>query len=140
MAVPVCLLLIGAMLAVWRMRVPRTPDIVRAPRAPGVITTPTLPEQAAMARSPLPEAKKTNAVHSFAHQQSPAKLKALPRLAVFPTPRPLTPEEQALVTFAQHGPPAVQRAVLNDQQHWDDPIIVAGLSRQPLPADTQQDR
>ena len=64
----------------------------------------------------------------------------LPKLDVFPTPTPLSPQEQALAAFAQHGPPAVQRAVLDDQQHWDDPIIVADLREQPVAAGNPQDQ
>jgi hypothetical protein len=64
----------------------------------------------------------------------------LPKLAVFPTPRPLTPEEEALVAFAKHGPPEVQRAVLEDQKHWDDPIIVAESGKPPPQSGNQQDQ
>lgn len=64
----------------------------------------------------------------------------LPKLEVFPTPAPLSAQEQALVAFAKHGPPAVQRAVLEDQKHWDDPIIVAGLEKEPLQARNPQDQ
>ncbi len=64
----------------------------------------------------------------------------LPKLDVFPTPTPLSPQEQALAAFAQHGPPAVQRAVLEDQQHWDDPIIVADLREQSVAAGNPQDQ
>jgi hypothetical protein len=63
-----------------------------------------------------------------------------PKLDVFPTPTPLSPEEQALVAFAKYGPPAVQRAVLEDQKHWDDPIIVAELRAQPMQAGKPEDQ
>ncbi|MGB6871788.1 MAG: hypothetical protein WBD93_19395, partial [Acidobacteriaceae bacterium] len=69
-----------------------------------------------------------------------ANRRTLPKLDVFPTPRPLTPEEQALVAFAKQGPPAVQRAVIEDQKHWDDPVIVAELQEKSSSAGNQQDR
>lgn len=61
-----------------------------------------------------------------------------PKLYVFPTPRPLTDEEQALVAFARRAPPAVKKAVIEDQQHWDDPVIVADLRNPPLESGNQQ--
>jgi hypothetical protein len=74
------------------------------------------------------------------HREVASTTTALPKLAVFPTPRPLTPEEEALVAFAKHGPPEVQRAVLEDQKHWDDPIIVAESGKPPPQSGNQQDQ
>ena len=63
-----------------------------------------------------------------------------PKLEVFPTPRPLTAEEQALVAFVRRAPPAVKKAVIEDQQHWDDPIIVADLRDPSLQSGSHQDQ
>ena len=65
-----------------------------------------------------------------------------PKQEVFPTPRPLSREEQALIRFAREGPPAVKKAVLEDQKHWDDPMItdVAELAPKPPGSRSQQDR
>jgi hypothetical protein len=68
------------------------------------------------------------------------KSQPLPKLEVFPTPTPLSPQEEALAAFVKYGPPAVQRAVLEDQKHWDDPIIVADLREQPVQAGNPQDQ
>jgi len=59
----------------------------------------------------------------------------LPKLAVFPTPAPLTPEEQALMRFAEQAQPGTQHAVLEAQKHLGDPITIAKLRIRPLDAD-----
>jgi hypothetical protein len=63
----------------------------------------------------------------------------MPKLDVFPSPRPLSPEEQALVAFALRAPSEAKKAVVEDQQHWDDPIIVADLRKLVLQSGNQQD-
>jgi hypothetical protein len=129
--------LIAVMVAVWVTRGPRMSEIAPAPQAPGVIAVPYSVAQPAVAQVRTPVIRR-----AMRPRRTPTGPEAapLPKLAVFPTPRPLSPEEQALVAFAQHGPPAVQHAVLEDQKHWDDPIIVAGLSKQPLQSGNQQDQ
>jgi hypothetical protein len=64
----------------------------------------------------------------------------MPKLDVFPSPRPLTVEEQGLVVFAMQAPPVVKKAVIEDQQQWDKPIIVAELRKASLNSDNQQDQ
>lgn len=136
-AAPVSLLLLAAAI-VWLLRAPRTPKIAWAPQPPRVAVVPAHPVKAAASAPQMPAPM--HAHRSFARRDQVAATAAPPKLPVFPTPRPLSAQEQALVAFAQHGPPAVQRAVLEDQKHWDDPIIVAGLSRQPPVPDSQQDQ
>ncbi|HEY1808251.1 MAG TPA: hypothetical protein VGG42_06795 [Acidobacteriaceae bacterium] len=130
---------VAAMVAIWILWTPRLPHIARGPKAPDVVALPIPASHAALVSSP--EVRRTT--H---HGRSPAPIEraatrsSLPKLDVFPTPQPLSPQEQALVAFAKHGPRDVQRAVLQDQQHWDDPIIVADLQKQPQPTGSQQDR
>jgi hypothetical protein len=64
----------------------------------------------------------------------------LPKLDVFPTPHPLTQQEQGLVVFVTQAPPEVRKAVIEDQQHWDDPIIVADLQNRPVVSGSPQNR
>ena len=133
--------LIAVFAAMWTPRVPRLPQtarqIARVPQAPPVVTVPNSPVLPAVAQVQAPAIRRAPRIRRTAAGR---EVTPLPKLAVFPTPRPLTPEEQALVAFARHGPPAVQRAVLEDQKHWDDPIIVADLqNRSPQPG-TQQDQ
>jgi RNA binding exosome subunit len=53
-------------------------------------------------------------------------------MEVFPTPRPLTAEEQALVTFAAQASPAAKREVIEAERHLGDPIVIAELKIHPL--------
>jgi hypothetical protein len=133
-AIPAAACLIAlAIAAVWLLRMPRVPEIARTPAPPRIVAQTRIP--AAPAPHPSVPAAPRKSSRVIAANSQP-----LPKLDVFPTPTPLSPQERALVAFAQHGPPAVQRAVLEDQKHWDDPIIVAGMRKSPPEAVNQQDR
>jgi RNA binding exosome subunit len=56
----------------------------------------------------------------------------LPKLEVFPTLRPLTAEEQALVAFAEQATPEQKKQVMEAEQHLGDPIAIAELKIRPL--------
>ncbi|MFZ0630006.1 MAG: hypothetical protein WA399_05550 [Acidobacteriaceae bacterium] len=133
--------LVAVAFALWAFTGPRVPEIAWSPKAPGAVAVPIRPLRSAVATNtvsvfrPTAQARRTSEVREFA-----ANRRTLPKLDVFPTPRPLTPEEQALVAFAKQGPPAVQRAVIEDQKHWDDPVIVAELQEKSSSAGNQQDR
>jgi hypothetical protein len=133
--------LVAAMVALWVMRTPEVPEIARLPQAPKAVAAPDHPAHAAIAEVQVSGNRRARHAGSpAAHREVAASTTTLAKLAVFPTPRPLTPEEQALVAFANHGPPEVQRAVLEDQKHWDDPVIVADLRNRSLRPGSQQDR
>ena len=56
----------------------------------------------------------------------------LPKREVFPTPEPLTPQEQALVAFAaQASKPEIQ-ALVQARQEAEAPLAIAALHIQPL--------
>lgn len=57
---------------------------------------------------------------------------ALPKLDVFPTPQPLTPQEQALVVFVAQAPEAGRKAVAEAQQRIEAPISIAAIRIPPL--------
>jgi hypothetical protein len=56
----------------------------------------------------------------------------LPKLDVFPTPQPLTPEEQVLAVFAAKAPLTERQALLDAQKQADAPLSIAALQIQPL--------
>jgi hypothetical protein len=120
------LVIVATMGAAWMMRTPQRAEIAWVPKAPGLAVVesqkiiPGRPQRTSLPRLPA-------APH------------ALPRLDVFPTPRPLSEEEQTLVAFAQAAPPAVKKAVVEDQEHFDDPNIVAGMRRPSVESDGKQD-
>ncbi|MDE3150299.1 MAG: hypothetical protein KGL37_12590 [Acidobacteriota bacterium] len=61
-----------------------------------------------------------------------AKPAPLPKLDVFPTPRPLTPEEQALVEFAAHATKAERESFFAAQQQADEPLQIVAIQIPPL--------
>jgi hypothetical protein len=130
--VAVCLIILAAG-ATWLARTPRIPEVARTPAPARTV---------AQAKPPAPWAR--NASVTTVPKRSPhfavVKSQPLPKLEVFPTPTPLSPQEEALAAFVKYGPPAVQRAVIEDQKHWDDPIIVADLREQPVQAGNPQDQ
>lgn len=132
-AVPAAACFIALVLAaLWFFRAPQIPTVARTPAPPPTIAAthpPALPAQ----RAAIPAHPRRPVVAATASRP-------LPKLAVFPTPTPLSPQEQALVAFAEHAPPAVQRAVLQDQKVWNTTNAIAGPQPHPLPAANLQDQ
>jgi hypothetical protein len=56
----------------------------------------------------------------------------LPKLDVFPTPQPLTREEQALVAYVAHAPQAERKSLIEDQRRMDAPLTIEALEIKPL--------
>jgi hypothetical protein len=59
-------------------------------------------------------------------------VKTLPKLDVFPSPQPLSPEEKALVSFAARAPEPVRQALIDAQTQADAPLNIAAIEIQPL--------
>jgi hypothetical protein len=57
---------------------------------------------------------------------------ALPKLDVFPTPQPLTAEEQALVAFAVSAPESERRSFIEAQKQAEAPLRIAAIEIPPL--------
>jgi len=137
---------------VWGMRSPQRPEIAWKPKAPGVTLSATT-------QSPYPGMKANNGEENMprrlkpeifgqhngtaeavplqngrtAERESWAEAENhLPRMEVFPMPRPLSAEEQALVAFANDVPAKVQQQVIEAQKHVGDPIAIAELKIAPL--------
>jgi hypothetical protein len=56
----------------------------------------------------------------------------LPKLDVFPTPQPLTLQEQAFAAFAVHGPEPERKALATAQQQIDAPLSIAAIHIPPV--------
>lgn len=124
---------------VWMMRGPRRVEIAGVPKAPSVSQVASSPPQVTYTWT----VARTNGAQrnrAFTVREVQGAASQVPKLEVFPTLRPLTAEEQALVAFVRRAPPAVKKAVIEDQQHWDDPIIVADLRKPSLESGSQQDQ
>jgi hypothetical protein len=61
-----------------------------------------------------------------------ASAEPLPRLDVFPTPQPLTPQERALVAVAVQTPLPLRAALAQAQIQDDPPIRIAAIHIPPL--------
>jgi len=123
-----------AMGAMWRMGGSREAEIAWKPAAPGVLQVPMMPKESATNRVWSMEARD----RSRSPRRPQLRIAALPKLEVFPAPRALSPQEQALLAFASEAPAGVRQAVIEDQQYWDTPIVVAEVKIRPLGEDEQQ--
>ncbi len=56
----------------------------------------------------------------------------LPKQDIFPTPRPLSPEEQAMAHFVANTPPSEIQAMQQAQQQQDKPLHIAAITIQPI--------
>lgn len=56
----------------------------------------------------------------------------LPKLDFFPTPQPLSPEEQALVEFAAHASKSDRESLLKAKEQADAPLRIAAIEIKPL--------
>jgi len=61
-----------------------------------------------------------------------AEAAPLPKLDVFPTPQPLTPEEQAFVVFAARAPQSERQALIEAHKQAEAPLSIAAIQIQPL--------
>ena len=101
------------------------------PHIPGPIT-PSLIDHTqpyAVAASHLPQ---TAAKARRAPIQPPAVAASLPRQEVFPTPTPLTPQEQALAALATHNPGNISQSVAEAQKQPVEPLEIAAIRIKPL--------
>jgi hypothetical protein len=71
--------------------------------------------------------------HAQPHIASSAgKVQSFPKLDVFPTPYPLTAEEQALVAYAARAPEPERRALIEAQKQIEAPITITAIKIQPI--------
>jgi hypothetical protein len=123
-----CLVVMAVVFGVRVIRGPRVPEIAWVVKAPGVVDSHALTSRRVPGRLiELPH--RARAKNGREQNGAP---NALPKMEVFPTPRPLTAEEQALVTFAAQASPAAKREVIEAERHLGDPIVIAELKIHPL--------
>jgi hypothetical protein len=79
--------------------------------------------QVSPARSSRPRADKRSIA---SNKQS------LPRLETFPAPQALTPEEQAMATYAAHAPEEERQALIEAHERLETPLTIAVITIQPL--------
>lgn len=115
---------------------------------PWINHAPALPKQANVLHRPTPSIEAANRPSSKPAQtrrskaplrrQRPrhsalvARSAPLPKLAIFPTPRPLSPQEQALVNFAAHATVPERESLIAAQQQPDAPLHISAIQIEPL--------
>ena len=60
------------------------------------------------------------------------KAQPLPKLDIFPTPKPLTSAEQILVEFVSRAPASERKSMIEAQQQLDAPLTIAAIKIQPI--------
>jgi len=95
------------------------------PRTPQIVSTHAGSRPAERTKSPVLKSQPRFATLSTTSV-------TLPKLDVFPTPQPLTPEEQAVAISAFQIPAAEFQAVVVGQQQEDAPVSIAAINIQPL--------
>ncbi len=137
-ALPVaaCALLIVALLL--RLFVPQTPARQQVQRNPAPQTQ-ALPENARMQAPHIPARRPEPQPHLAAvrtvsrnAQQTASETAPPPKLDVFPTPQPLTAEEQALIHYVTNTPASERNTMLTAQKQSDAPISIAAIEIKPL--------
>jgi hypothetical protein len=136
----------------WMLRAPRRPDIAWVPKAPGVVAgngasagakAPTSSSAFTARLKSCPDTTPCSpeSWHSLTKSgpRTDGATRALPKLDVFPTPKPLTAEEQALVAFATRTPVEAKVQVVEAERHLGDPIVIAALKIAPLESGVVQD-
>jgi hypothetical protein len=139
MAPAVVCLLAAVAVGARLMRGPQVAEIAWLPRAPGipagVSTVESRPFQTngASGKGGAPGIRGGSS-ETRGSSLDPLQfiMTTLPKMEVFPTPRPLSAQERALVGFAAQASPAAKREVVEAEKHLGDPIVIAELKIEPL--------
>ena len=86
------------------------------------------PQRLATSHSAMTSALKPHLPHGHAAANSASLLKR----DVFPTPQPLTRQEQALAVFAIHTPALELQALIEARKQDDAPVSITAIDIQPL--------
>ena len=145
--------LIAVVALVWFAQRPTSPQIAFVPKAPGVasVAAPDSQPGARKNAGPSTPVARATSVQDDRALDASAKVRRgesrrneirdqndvalaerrLPKLNVFPAPRPLSAEERALAAFVVRAPPAVKEQVIASQKQVDDPIEIAAIQIEP---------
>jgi len=129
-AIPVAACVVGVWLAIPKSVHPPVsgPQIAERHQPANAIPFASHPAQ--------PQRKSAHRSRSFDRPAPALIARAVPapKLDVFPAPRPLTAEEQVLVSAVTGGSKAEREALLESQKPLDSPLDIAALNIPPLAA------
>jgi hypothetical protein len=129
-----CLLMV-ILVSMWWMRGSRVPEIAWVPKAPGSVAG--LESRGIRGGETIAELPHPGRAKNGRDQNGAPGV--LPKMDVFPTPRPLTAEERGLVAFASEASPELKKQVVEAERHMGDPITIAELKIAPLASGVVQD-
>jgi len=133
-AIPVAACVVGVWLAIPKSVHPPVsgPQIAERHQPANAIPFASHPAQ--------PQRKSAHRSRSFDRPAPALIARAVPapKLDVFPAPRPLTAEEQVLVSAVTGGSKAEREALLESQKPLDSPLDIAALNIPPLAALARQ--
>ena len=143
-------LLVALLGTIWTLRGPRVSGIAWTPKAPAVaesrknlVPQRLKPDSSrsvdGTAQAPPLQNRFVDSGKARVAEAGVPDERRLPKLEVFPTPRPLSPEEQELVAFATETPAKVREQVVEAQKHVSDPIVIADVKIAPLRVAEEQD-
>ncbi|MFP5276206.1 MAG: hypothetical protein ACLGPM_03745 [Acidobacteriota bacterium] len=118
----------------WGAKARRAPVLENAEIGkPGSMTARSgqLTLQKAEAASPIDRHSRHPRLTAAANRQ-----RRLPKLDVFPTPTPPTPQERALADYVAHAPPAAQQALAESEQ-GQSPMSLASIHALSIDAFTE---
>ncbi len=134
--VAVCLVLLW-LFASTRIEQPLTqPQQARQAQPAPIVSppafTPAAKSSAKLGPKSAPRPPHTSPARLLDVRAQPAVATALPKLDVFPTPQPMTPQEQALTVVAAQSPVPLRKAIIDAQEHSDAPLHIAAIHIPPL--------
>lgn len=129
LAVPAAVvLLLVSYLAPWNLH-EQTGQMAYTPAAPKVVApVVTAPEQPTRRAVPSRHIR----VREVSGDRAATNPNPRPKLDVFPTPQPLSGEEQALVRFVAQTPEADRKALVAARQQVDEPLNISAIRIPPL--------
>ncbi len=120
--------------AAWMDRGSPVQKIAWMPKAPAVARVP-----GPSGLSKLPDHAARKVAHTAGATGLLTAQQGLPKLEVFPAPRPLSAQEKSLLAFAEKSTPEQTNQVVEEAKHLADPIAIAELKIAPLVSSEQQD-
>lgn len=127
-----CAIVLFALLQIGSNRKPQNPKgPIHIASQPGVedVAKATGPAPPATLRARRERLPKEFGMHGTAVATEAG---ALPKLNVFPTPKPLSPSEKALVQFVERSPTIARNSFIDAPNQDDAPLSVAAIEIQPL--------
>jgi hypothetical protein len=130
-AVPgIAVLLVLVYLVPWNLHQQQS-QVASSPAKSAVATVVSTPAVTATGKTVASSPRRIQpGVHTVNRVEN--KAVSRPKLDVFPTPQPLTGEEQALIHFVAQVPEEDRKAIIEAQQRIDEPVNISAIRIPPI--------